>query len=169
MMQYFRQLSLPLLAFCLLAVLPGCWKDPEAPANLAVPRLMLEIRGVNYGGMTADAVTLPVSGTQITLMKEPLVNEFEITNVELVKVEMGLALLIQTSETGARALYRGTVTHMGGRIVLTVNDNAIGARRIDGPIQNGNFYTFVEVDDEELGQLVIDIKESLAYLRELEN
>ena len=46
-----------------------------------------------------------------------------------------------------------------------VNGNAIGARRIDGAIQDGNFYTFVEVDDEELGQLVLDIKETIVKLQ----
>jgi len=57
------------------------------------------------------------------------------------------------------------IPSMGGRIVLTVNGNAIGARRIDGAIQDGNLYTFVEVDDEELGQLVLDIKKSLVHLQ----
>jgi hypothetical protein len=54
---------------------------------------------------------------------------------------------------------------MGNRIVFMVNGNAIGARRIDGAIQDGNLYTFVEVDDEELGQLVLDIKETIVELQ----
>ena len=54
---------------------------------------------------------------------------------------------------------------MGSRIVFMVNGNAIGARRMDGAIQDGNFYTFVEVDDEELGQLVLDIKKTIAKLQ----
>ena len=155
-----------LLALSLLLLFSACRKEKVEDEDLRVPRLMLEARGVNYGALTADVVTLPVSGTKVSLRKEPLVNEFEITNVELVKVELGLALLVQTSELGARALYRGTVTGMGGRIVLTVNGNPIGARRVEAPIQDGNFYTFVELDDEELGQLVLDMKETIAYLRE---
>jgi hypothetical protein len=90
-------------------------------------------------------------------------------NIELVEVDMGMALLLQLSERGARELYRGSVTNMGGRIVLTVNGNPIGARRIDGAIQDGNFYTFVEVDEAELGALVLDLRESLFELRELKN
>ena len=38
---------------------------------------------------------------------------------------------------------------------------------IDGAIQDGNFYTFVEVDDEELGQLVLDIKETIVELQKI--
>ena len=54
---------------------------------------------------------------------------------------------------------------MGSRIVFMVNGNAIGARRIDGAIQDGNFYTFVEIDDEELGQLVLNIKQTIVELQ----
>ena len=165
--QIIRRFCFPaLFALSLLLLFSACRKEKVAEENLRVPRLILEARGVNYGALTADTVTLPVSGTKIALRKEPLVSEFEITNVELVKVELGLALLVQTSELGARALYRGTVTGMGGRIVLTVNGNPIGARRVEAPIQDGNFYTFVELEDEALGQLVLDMKETIAYLQE---
>ena len=54
---------------------------------------------------------------------------------------------------------------MGSRIVFMVNGNAIGARRIDGAILDGNFYTFVEIDDEELGQLVLNIKQTIVELQ----
>jgi hypothetical protein len=101
------------------------------------------------------------------LQREPLIHEFEIVNVELVEVDLGLALLIQTSSEGARALYRGTVSNMGGRIVLTVNENPIGARRIDGAIQDGNFYTFVELSDQALADLVLELKESIVELQNM--
>ena len=163
MQKYF--LLFPLLAL----VMCGCNKDKIAAEDLRLPRLMVETRGINYGGMGAKVVEFPVSGTRIALRKEPLVSEFDIVNVELVKVDMGLALLLQTNEKGARELYRGTVTHMGGRIVLMVNDNPVGARRIDNSFRNGdfgNYYTFVEIDDEELGQLVLDMKKSIQQLQD---
>lgn len=147
--------------------LSGCNKDKIAVENLRVPRLMAETRGVQYGALGGDVVQLPVSGTRIALQKEPVVNEFDIINVELVKVDMGLALLVQTNERGARALYRGTVTNMGGRIVLTVNNNPIGARRVDAAIQDGNFYTFTEISDEEIGQLVLDLKASIRQIQDI--
>lgn len=156
-------LLLPVLALLLC----GCNKDKLEDEDLKIPRLMVETRGVDYGGLGGQVVELPVSGTRISLRKEPLLNEFDIVNVELVKVDMGLALLFQTNGGGARALYRGTVSNMGGRIVLTVNNNAIGARRVDRAIQNGKFYTFAEVDDEELGQLVLEMKKTIKQLQEL--
>ncbi|TVP78082.1 MAG: hypothetical protein EA353_09010 [Puniceicoccaceae bacterium] len=157
-----------IFCLCLLGLLAACKKDSDLD-NLKVPRLMVEARGVDYGNLTGGLATLPVSGTQIPLQKEPLVHEFDIANIELVQVEMGLAILIQMTETGARALYRGSVTNMGGRVVLVVNGNAIGARRLDGAIQDGNFYTFVEVSEEEVGQLVLDIRETIVELQTRKN
>ncbi len=153
------------VGFSLLLFLSACGKDKIESGELRVPRLMVEVRGVNYGALTGDVVTLPLSRSRIALSKEPLVSEFEIVNVELVQVELGLALLVQVSELGARDLYRATVTNMGGRIVLTVNGNAVAARRVEAAIQDGNFYTFVEMDDESLAQMVLDLKETIAYLQ----
>ena len=152
-----------LLLLISLGLLVACKK--EKLENLSVPRLMVETRGVNYGSSTGETVTLPVSRTTISIQGDPVVNEFDIQNVEMVKVDMGVALLVQTGGQGARDLYRASVSNMGSRIVFMVNGNAIGARRIDGAIQDGNFYTFVEVDDEELGQLVLDIKDTIVELQ----
>lgn len=157
-------LFLFLFSIAALGIFVGCKKDAVIE-DAAVPRLLIETRGVDYGGLGGTVVTLPVSGTSIAVQTQPLVNEFDIANVEMVRVDMGLAMLVQVSPSGARNLYRGSVSNMGGRIVLMVNGNAIGARRIDGAIQDGNFYTFVEVDDEELGQLVLNIKETLIEIQ----
>lgn len=154
-----------LFGLCLLLLLPACRKDKVESGELRVPRLMVEARGVSYGSLGTDLVMLPLSHTKISLRKEPLVSEFDIVNVELVKVELGLALLVQVSNQGARDLYRATVTNMGGRIVLTVNGNAVAARRVESAIEDGNFYTFVEMDDEALAQLVIDLKETIAFVQ----
>ena len=156
-----------LIVFSAALVLSGCKSElGRKPENLKVPRLMVEARGVTYGSLQTKAIELPQSGTKVALQKEPLINEFDILNAELVKVQLGMALLLELSEKGARELYRGTVTNMGGRIVLLINGNPVGARRIDGPIQNGKYYTFVELPDESLGELVLDLKDSLFYLQQ---
>ena len=160
-----RLINLPLfftfLGICLLC---GCKKE-QNPKDLILPRLMIEVRGVDYGVMQGTIVKLPVSGTTITIQDQPFINEFDILNVEMVKVDIGVALLLQVSPQASRSLYRRSISNMGGRIVLMVSGNAIGARRIDGAIEDGNFYTFVEVDDEELGKLVFDMKASLATIQ----
>jgi hypothetical protein len=152
-----------LILFSSLGFLVACKKGKLE--NLSIPRLMIETRGYISDASTGNIITLPLSRTTINIQGDPIVNEFEIQNVEMVKVDMGVALLVQTGGQGARDLYRASVSNIGRRIVFMVNGNAIGARRIDGAIQDGNFYTFVEVDDEELGQLVLDIKDTIVELQ----
>lgn len=149
-----------LITVTLLTLLSGC-RDKMDQEDLRIPRLMVETRGVSYGGLIGETAVLPVTGTKIIVQKEPVVTEFEIVNVEMVKVELGLALMIELTEKGARDLYRASVTNKGGRVVLTVNGNAIGAQRFQQAVTDGKWYTFVEVDNEELGQLVLDMKDTL--------
>lgn len=132
---------------------------------MLIPRIMIESRGVEYGALRGRNLTLPVSRTEIFVDREPAISELDILNVELVRVEMGLALLIEMSDYGARALYRYSVTSKGNRLVFMINDQPIGARRIDTVMSDGKLYTFVEVKDEEMGQLVLDLKASIAALK----
>ena len=147
----------------------GCFKSIKGfkneIENMQVPRLMIEARGIDYGSGSGSKVTLPISGTAIKLERESVVGEYDIINVDMVKVDMGMALLIQITDKGSRELYRRSVTHRGSRIVLTCNGQAVGATRLAGTIEDGQFYTFVEIPDDELGQFVIDLKASIQELQ----
>jgi hypothetical protein len=147
----------------------GCFESIEGYKNeienMQTPRLMIEARGIDYGGGSGNRVTLPISGTQLKLEREPVVGEYDIINVDMVKVDMGIALMIQLTDKGSRELYRRSVTHSGSRIVLTTNGQPIGARRLSGTIEDGQFFTFVEIPDDELGQFVLDLKASIAELQ----
>lgn len=159
------------LASLLMSLLfsAGCFESIEGfkneIENMQVPRLMIEARGMDYGGGSGSKVMLPISRTSIKLEREPVVGEYDIINVEMVKVDMGMALLIQITDKGSRELYRRSVTHRGSRIVFTTNGQPIGATRLSGTIEDGQFYTFVEIPDDELGQFVIDLKASIAELQ----
>lgn len=156
-------------ALSLLLLSSGCFKGiygfNNKVENMQVPRLMIESRGMGYGGSGEIELTLPISGSIIKVEGKPIVNEFDIVNAEMVQVEMGLALMLRLSDTGRRELYRRSVTNKGTRVVLTSNNKAIGARVLDGPITDGTLYTFVEIEDEELGQFVLDLKASIAELQ----
>ena len=158
-----------LFLLLLLTLNSGCFRGVygfnNKVENMQVPRLMIESRSMNYGGSRDTSLTLPVSGTTILVESEPIVNEFDIINVDLVKVDMGLALALDLTDTGRRELYRRSVTNIGNRIVLTSNGKPIGARVLDGAITDGRLYTFVEIPDDELGQFVLDLKESIAELQ----
>lgn len=153
----------------LLTLSSGCFKGPygfkNKVENMQVPRLMIESRGIDYSGSSGVKLVLPVSGTMIQVENKPIVNEFDIINAELVQVDMGLALMLELTDTGRRELYRRSVTNKGNRVVLTCNGEAIAARILDGAITDGRFYTFVEISDDELGQFVLDLKASIAELQ----
>lgn len=113
-------------------------------------------------------VTLPQSGVHLTVNSKPVITEGDIVNVELVQVDLGKCLLVQLTPSATRDFYRLTATHQGRRLVLTVNGDPIGARRIDGVITNGAVFVFVEVPDSELPALVNNLKKSsVAMQREL--
>jgi len=158
-----------LLLVLFLLLNSGCFRGiygfKNKVENMQVPRLMIETRGINYAGSREINLTLPISGTTIQVEGQPIVNEFDIINVDMVKVDRGLAIVLYLTDTGRRELYRRSVTNSGNRIVFTTNGNAIGARVLDGAIADGQLYTFVEIPDEELGQFVLDLKESIAELQ----
>ena len=155
----------PLLFLLPLVGLLSACQTTSKVENMLIPRIMIETRGAEYGALRGQTLRLPISGTEIIVDRELVVAELDILNVELVKVDMGLALLIETNDKGARALYRTSVTNRGSRLVFTTNDKAIGARRIDSVMNDGKIFTFVEVPDTEIGQLVLDLKASIAELK----
>ena len=131
-MQTFLRILVSSILLCTTAILTSCNKG-EKVENMLVPRLMLESRSLQYGAIRGVEMQLPISQTKIVVDREPVVSEFDIINVELIKVDMGLALMIQSNDRGARALYRGTVTNMGGRIVFTTNNKPIGCLLYTSP------------------------------------
>jgi hypothetical protein len=145
-------------------LLVACDRGAEELA-LLVPRLALEAGNLTYGQMTDTVVTMPISGSRIAINREILVSEFEIQQVELVQVELGMAIMLQLTEAGARALYRASVASNGRRVVMLVNGNAIAARRLDGPITDAKYYTFVEMSDDALPELVLDLKRSISEIK----
>ncbi len=144
----------------LLSLTTGCRQHRTTIDDAAVPRLHLEARG-GFGSERVASVRMPVSGSTLGVVSEPLVNEFEIVNVELVSVELGMALMFQLNEVGARKLYRASVSNRGSRVVLMVSGVPIGARALDAPIQDGVFFTFTELTDAALEQLVLDLRNTL--------
>jgi len=111
------------------------------------------------------AITLPQSGVQLVVNAQPVVTEGDIVNVELAQVELGRCLLFQLTPAAARDFYRLTGSHQGKRLVLVIDDATLGARRIDGAIADGNWFTFVEVADDALPKLVENLKRSSVALQ----
>ena len=79
-----------------LLLLSGCLSSLEGYQNeidnMQVPRLMIEARGIDYGGGSGGKAILPISGTAIKLEREPVVGEYDIINV-LMMIKTGLNFL----------------------------------------------------------------------------
>lgn len=127
-------------------------------------RFFLEASSTNAG----TVVVLPQSGVNITVNAKPVFTEGDFTNVQLAQVDLGKCLLFELTPTARRDFYRLSGSYQGRRLVLTINDDAIGARRIDGAIENGVIFIFVEKPEAELPALVENLRKSaVAMQREL--
>lgn len=153
------------LVLVFLALCAGCRSTPVArDFTLLRARFFLEAVGTAGG----TPVRLPQSGVGLELNPKPVLTEGDIVNVELVQVDLGRCLMFQLTPSALRDFYRLTGSHQGRRLVLLVNDVALGARRIDGAIANGVLYIFVEAPDAELPELAANLKKSaLAWQEEL--
>jgi hypothetical protein len=94
----------------------------------------------------------------------PVVDEHDIINVEMARVQQGKGLLFYLTAEGAQRLSQLSRDAAGLSLILEINGNAIGERRIDGEIQDGQLFTFVEIPDELLDKMVISLKETCRQL-----
>ena len=100
----------------------------------------------------------------VRIVNVPVLDEFDFANVELAKVQKGKGLLFMLNNEGAQRLSQ--VSRSGQRLslVLVVNGRAIAERPLDGQIQNGQLFTFVEIPDELLEKMVFSLKETCEQL-----
>ncbi len=132
--------------------------------NAHVPTIFLEA-STSYPGQTNPQIALPVSGTELRIFEEPVFDPTEIIRIEMVRVDRGLAVRYRLTPSGGRKLVRISVDNIGYRFVFFDNETPIGARMIDGPIENGIIYTFLEVPDEAVPELVTEMNRTLVEVR----
>jgi len=158
-----RRLLLGTWCAGLMLIGSGC--QTKAPLDYTATSARFFLESASGDG---TPVMLPQSGVRLTVNSKPVITEGDIVNVELVQVDLGKCLLIQLTPTATRDFYRLSVTHQGRRLVMTINGDTAGARRLDGVITNGVIYVFVEVPDADLPTLVNNLKKSsVAMQREL--
>lgn len=144
----------------LVLLLAACATGPRKEPAGAVARFVLE--HVRTGSLQVE---LPVSGVRIAVSPKPVITEFDIVNVEVTQVEAGRCLLFQLTPWAARDMYRLTGQHVGERLVLVIDGVALGARRIERPIEDGVVLVFAEVPDEELPVLAEKLRSTAARLQ----
>ena len=145
-----------------LLALAGCHAPPTPPAAPLVARFYLEARPAE----AAISVRLPVSGVTVAVSPKPVLVEYDLAGVDVAQVELGRCLLFRLTPAAARDLYRLTGSAQGRRLVLLLNDQPAGARRLDQPVSDGALAIFVEMPDNELPTLAEKIRRTSAALAE---
>lgn len=154
-----RTVSFIILLAAGLAV-AGC-QGPKPPEEQPlVARFYLELKS----GEAGVSIDLPQSGLTIGVQRKPVLVEYDIVNAEVAQVELGRCLLVQFTPAAANDLYRLTANALGRRLVLLLNDQPVGARRIDQTIADGNLLIFLEVPDNDLPQVVRRLKATAGEL-----
>jgi hypothetical protein len=153
---------LPGLLLLSALVFVGCRSTTIEYPHL--PTVFLEA-GNTFPGQTNPVVTLPVSRTEFRIFDKPLYDPTDIIRIEMVRVDRGLAVRYLLTPSASRDLMRTSVDNIGYRLVFFDNNDPIGARMIDGSIENGMIYTFLEVPDEEVPELVTEMNRTLVEFR----
>ena len=135
----------------------GCSSAPASLERTTLARLFLESRD-----LTGARTILPQSETVIFVAAKPVFTEFDFVEVEISETELGKCLSFRFTAAAARDLYRLSVVNVGQRLVLTVDGNAMGARRIQRPVEDGRLLVFVETPDERLPALQESLQETSA-------
>tara|TARA_R100000027_G_scaffold66167_2_gene61624 strand:- start:13649 stop:14140 length:492 start_codon:yes stop_codon:yes gene_type:complete len=157
-----RQLFSSILIGLLLILVAGC--RSTSIENPHVPTIYLEAGG-SVPGSENPYVTLPKSGTKLRFFGRPIFGPLDIIRIEMVQVDRGLAVRYLMTPSANRELIRTSGDSVGYSFIFFDNDSPIGARKIDGMIEDGVLYTFLEVDDEDLPELVSEMNRTLVEFR----
>jgi len=139
-----------LAVVCVTLLSSGCQSKKPREEPPLVARFYLELKP----GEPGVSLDLPRSGLTIGVQRKPVLVEYDILNAEVAQVELGRCLLVQLTPAAANDLFRLTANARGRRLVLLLNDQPIGARRIDDAIADGNLLIFLEIPDADLPQVV---------------
>jgi hypothetical protein len=135
-------------ALLVVAGVMGCSTVSSPDERATMARFHLESREA-----IGPRTRLPQSETEITIAAKPVFTEFDLTSVAIVETELGNCLSFQLTAAAARDLHRLSLVNVGQRLVLTVDGEAMGARRIEQPIDDGVLLVFIEMPDDQLPAL----------------
>lgn len=155
----FAVVALTALAF----ISSGCFNKTTDAKPL---RFYVQVNDTGSMGTKSRPMTMP-DGMVLFVKPDPVLMERHINNVDLVRVANGrLALLFYTNDEGSGALYRTSASERGRFMVFEYNGIPLGERQLDAVISDGRYFTFVDVPEEEMEELVLDIRANLTKLHE---
>lgn len=143
----------------LLLALGGCRMMPRGAAPQRF-QFHLEASSATRPDHQFVAV-LPVSGARIAVSRLPVLDQGDVLQVDEAEVAMGPCLRLLLRPMAARALYQISVEHRGQRLVLMIDGEPRGVRVLDDVLADGVLFTFVEVPDAQLPEIVEGMRAAL--------
>lgn len=152
-----------LVVLCLFGfALAGCQSGGDrTKVEPLVARFYLEASP----GTAASTVELPISKVRVAVNPKPVFGEYDIANVDVVRVDLGWCLRFVFTPAAARDLYRMSVTAQGRRLALVFNNTPVGVRQLDPSVNQAGLLIFVEVPNEELIPLADRLRRTSAGLQ----
>jgi len=149
----FRIFAIGGILFAALLLLPACktTKGPGFEYQKSVARFYFESE-------EGTIATLPVSEARIQISSKIAVSEFDILDVQMADVELGRCLAFSLTRAASNAFYQASANNLGRRLILMIDGDPIGVRKVDTPIANGVIYIFLEVPDSRLGDIATNLK-----------
>ncbi|MBL9207053.1 MAG: hypothetical protein JNN01_18325 [Opitutaceae bacterium] len=147
-----------LVGLVLICVLAGSGAGCRSSTSPVTPPVIARVYLEADARETGKAVVLPQSGVTLQIAPKPVLMEFDFIDVQEMQVPLGRCLAFRLTIAAGRDLFRLTGRQQGRRLVLTLNDEVLGARRIDQAIDDGLLLIFLEVPDERLPALAQSLR-----------
>ncbi len=127
-----------------ILLLAGCQTPPpKSPPSFA--RFYLE--STHSSAITA---TLPQSGVSVPVAEHPVLSEYDFTDVQPGQAEFGRGLQFKLTSEAVRDFQRLAEANRGQRVVLFIDGQPVGARKIAQAFDGRSLTVFVEVPDDTL-------------------
>lgn len=152
-----RWLAIGLAPLAGLLALSACStaRNPVKDYDPALVRFFMEAdRNNEY----ASIAVLPVSKVRIPINGRAIISEYDIVGAEVGELEYGKALVLKLTPLAARAFYRESTLNQGKRVVVSINGQPMGVRRLDRPVANEQVVFYLETKDENLAEIARNIK-----------
>ncbi len=162
-MRFIRFLVVPFLCLGLLAAGGCASKSKKKNYPVSVVRVFLEASNNQDAGGVAR---LPNSGVVIQVEPKAYFTEYDIDGCEVTNNELGKSLAFKLTREAAMDLLKMSIPNQGKRLVLVMNGQPIGARRIDGALSQGYIVSYVELPEADLEDLAKNIARTSKDLRE---
>jgi preprotein translocase subunit SecD len=166
MMIWLPRFNIYLALAAVLALLCGCHSDGKKQSAGAV-RIHIQTTP-DTAGMSQQVSVVRADPVVITIARQAILTEADLTSAKIVEVPGGFAIALQFNETGAWTLEQFSAANPGGHFVIfgqwgekLVNGRWLAAPIITKRISNGALVFTPDASREEASLLVLGLNSAI--------